>query len=301
MTATSVPARGPAARRTPGSPYASGRGPRRTALVPTAVLLIGVVYALLPVAWVVVASTKDNTELFNMFAFKPGGAFANNVNTLISYRGGIFWTWMLNTALYAGGGAILSAALSALTGYTFAKYRFRGKSALFNLILVGVLVPAVVLAVPQYLLVAKLGLADTYWSVLIPSIVSPYGIYLARIYAGASVPDEVIEAARMDGSSEWRTFLRVGVPMMAPGLVTIFLFQFVAIWNNFLLPWLMLGSDTKFPLTVGLYTLLTQGTSQPALYTVVITGALLSIVPLVVLFFLLQRFWRVDLSAGSVK
>jgi multiple sugar transport system permease protein len=208
---------------------------------------------------------------------------------------------MWNTAIYAGGGAILSAALSALTGYTFAKYRFRGKSALFNLILIGVLVPAVVLAVPQYLLVAKLNLADTYWSVLIPSIVSPYGIYLARIYAGASVPDEVIEAARMDGSSEWRTFLRIGVPMMAPGLVTIFLFQFVAIWNNFLLPWLMLSSDTKYPLTVGLYTLLSQGTQQPALYTVVITGSLLSIVPLVVLFFLLQRFWRVDLSAGSVK
>ncbi|MBS2963215.1 carbohydrate ABC transporter permease [Actinocrinis puniceicyclus] len=288
-----------------GSRYARrahrGRRTRRTALVPTAILLLGSLYALLPVAWVVAASTKNNTQLFNLFAFRPGNALLGNLSTLTSYRGGIFWTWMWNTALYAGGGAILSAALSALTGYTFAKYRFRGKTMLFNLILVGVLVPAVVLAVPQYLLVAKLGLADTYWSVLIPSIVSPYGIYLARIYAGACVPDEVIEAARMDGSGEWRTFLRIAVPMMGPGLVTIFLFQFVAIWNNFLLPWLMLGSDTKFPLTVGLYTLLTQGTSQPALYTVVITGALLSIVPLVVLFLLLQRFWRVDLSAGSVK
>lgn len=282
-------------------PYAPRRRPRRTALVPTAVLLLGVLYALLPVAWVVVAATKNNTELFNLSAFKPGTALFSNLSTLMSYRGGVFWSWMWNTAIYAGGGAVLSAALSALTGYTFAKYKFRGKSTLFNLILVGVLVPAVVLAVPQYLLVAKLNLADTYWSVLLPSIVSPYGIYLARIYAGASVPDEVIEAARMDGSSEWRTFLRIGVPMMAPGLVTIFLFQFVAIWNNFLLPWLMLSSDTKFPLTVGLYTLLSQGTQQPALYTVVITGSLLSIIPLVVLFLLLQRFWRVDLSAGAVK
>jgi multiple sugar transport system permease protein len=297
VTATTAPAR--SARRR--QPYRSAARPRRTALLPTGILLLGVVYALLPVAWVVLASTKNNTELFNYSAFKPGGAFVNNVNTLISYRGGIFWNWALNTAIYAGGGGILSAALSAVTGYAFAKYRFRGKGFLFNLILVGVLVPAVVLAVPQYLLVAKLGLADSYWSVLIPSIVSPYGIYLARIYAGASIPDEVIEAARMDGSSEWRTFLRVGVPMMLPGLVTIFLFQFVAIWNNFLLPWMMLSSDTKFPLTVGLYTLLTQGTSQPALYTVVITGSLLSIIPLVILFFLLQRFWRVDLSAGSVK
>ena len=136
---------------------------------------------------------------------------------------------------------------------------------------------------------------------LIPSIISPYGIYLARIYAGASVPDEVLEAARMDGSPEWRTFLRISLPMMTPGLVTIFLFQFVAVWNNFLLPWLMLSSENKYPLTVGLFTLLDAGTSQPSLYSLVIIGALLSILPLILLFFLLQRFWRVDLTAGSVK
>jgi multiple sugar transport system permease protein len=208
---------------------------------------------------------------------------------------------MLNTALYAGGGAILSAIVSALAGYGFSKYRFRAKGFLFTMILVGMLVPAVVLAIPQYLLVAKIGLADTYWAVLIPSIISPYGIYLARLYAGASVPDEILEAARMDGSSEWRTFLRIGIPMMSPGLVTIFLFQFVAIWNNFLLPWLMLSSENKYPLTVGLFTLLDAGTSQPALYSLVLIGAVLSILPLILLFFLLQRFWRVDLGAGSVK
>jgi len=275
--------------------------PRRVALVPTGVLLLGVLYALLPIVWVVIAATKTNTELGSYAAFRPGGALGTNLRNLASYDGGVFWTWMLNTALYAGGGAILSAALSALTGYGFAKYRFRGKGLLFTMILIGMLVPAVVLAVPQYLLVAKIGLANTYWSVLIPSIISPYGIYLARIYAGASVPDEVIEAARMDGSGEWRTFLRIGVPMMVPGLVTIFLFQFVAIWNNFLLPWLMLSSENRYPLTVGLFTLLDAGTSQPSLYSLVLIGAVLSILPLVVLFFLLQRFWRVDLTAGSVK
>jgi multiple sugar transport system permease protein len=275
--------------------------PRRAALVPTAVLVLGAVYALLPIVWVVIAASKTNTQLDSYAAFRPGGSFLANFRNLTSYDGGVFWTWMLNTALYAGGGAILSAGVSALTGYGFAKYRFRGKGFLFTMILVGMLVPAVVLAVPQYLLVAKIGLADTYWAVLIPSIISPYGIYLARIYAGASVPDEVIEAARMDGSSEWRTFLRIGVPMMVPGLVTIFLFQFVAIWNNFLLPWLMLSSENKYPLTVGLFTLLDAGTSQPALYSLVLIGALLSILPLILLFFLLQRFWRVDLTAGSVK
>jgi multiple sugar transport system permease protein len=98
-----------------------------------------------------------------------------------------------------------------------------------------------------------------------------------------------------------RIFSRVVLPMMAPGLVTIFLFQFVGIWNNFMLPFLMLQDPDLFPVTVGLSALLNQGTSQPALYTIVITGALLSVIPLIVLFLLLQRFWRADLAAGAVK
>jgi multiple sugar transport system permease protein len=277
------------------------RRKRRTSIVPTGVLVLGIVYALLPIIWVLIASTKTTTQLDSYAAFRPGNSLWANFQTLNAYQGGVFWTWMLNTALYAGGGAILSAVVSALAGYGFSKYRFRAKGFLFTMILVGMLVPAVVLAIPQYLLVAKIGLADTYWAVLIPSIISPYGIYLARLYAGASVPDEILEAARMDGSSEWRTFLRIGIPMMSPGLVTIFLFQFVAIWNNFLLPWLMLSSENKYPLTVGLFTLLDAGTSQPALYSLVLIGAVLSILPLILLFFLLQRFWRVDLGAGSVK
>jgi multiple sugar transport system permease protein len=137
--------------------------------------------------------------------------------------------------------------------------------------------------------------------VLLPSIISPYGIYLARIYAAASVPDDVLEAARTDGAGEARIFTRIAIPMMLPGLVTVFLFQFVAIWNNYMLPFIMLGNDRLFPITVGLSGLLNQGASQPAMYTAVITGALLSIIPLIALFLLLQRHWKVDLAAGAVK
>jgi multiple sugar transport system permease protein len=208
---------------------------------------------------------------------------------------------MANTALYAGGGALLSALLSGLSGYTLAKFRFRGKDMIFNVILAGVLMPQIMLAIPQYLLLAKVGLTGTYWSVLLPSIISPYGIYLARIYAAAAVSDSVIEAARIDGASELQIVRRVALPMMAPGLVTVFLFQFVAIWNNFLLPFIMLGDDQKYPVTVGLYTMLLQGANQPAQYSLVITGSLLSVFPLIALFLSLQRYWRVDLSSGAVK
>jgi multiple sugar transport system permease protein len=296
-------------RRTPASTRVvladatSPTAPRRSrpSVFPTLVLLVGAIYCLLPVAWVVIAATKSGSTLFTSFTFAPSGSLGRNLGELTTYRGGLFWRWMLNTALYAGVGALLSAGLSGLSGYTLAKYRFPGRSVVFNVLLAGVLVPGITLAIPQYLLLAKVGLTDTYWSVLLPSIVSPYGIYLARIYAASAVPDSVVEAARTDGAGEFRIFRSVALPMMAPGLVTVFLFQFVAIWNNFLLPFIMLSDDRRFPVTVGLYTLVNQGATQPALYSLVITGALLSILPLVALFLSMQRYWRIDLLSGSVK
>jgi multiple sugar transport system permease protein len=287
------------------APVVRKKGPQqrrgRAAAFPTAILLLGAIYCLLPVVWVLTASTKNNEQLFNTFTFAPNGSLFGNIRSLFSYADGTFWHWMINTALFAGGGALLSAVISAMTGYALAKYRFRGKALIFNLLLAGVLVPPVVLAVPQYLLFAKVNMTNTYWSVLLPSVISPYGIYLARIYANAAVPDEVLESARVDGCREGRLFARIAVPMMVPGLVTIFLFQFVAVWNNFLLPFIMLSDENKFPLPVGLYTLLNRGSTAPALYSLVVTGSLVSIVPLIILFLALQRFWRTDIAAGAVK
>jgi multiple sugar transport system permease protein len=274
---------------------------RRTAWIPTLVMAIGALYCLIPVVWVVMASTKDRSELFSTFTMSPGTGFLDNVSQLSSYRDGIYWQWMGNSAFYAGAGALLSAMVSAAGGYALGRFTFRGRELIFKTILAGVLVPGIVLAVPQYLLMSKTGLADSYWSMLLPSILSPYGVYLVRIYASAAVPAELMEAARMDGASEWRIFSRIAVPMMMPGLVTVFLFQFVGIWNNFLLPYVMLADDTKFPITLGLYTLMAQGASQPALYTLVITGCLLAVVPLIALFLVIQRFWSLDLLSGSVK
>ena len=289
----------PAAPRTAAPPPAAA--PRRLAVLPTLALLVGAIYCLMPVVWVVIASTKSGSELFATSTFVPSTALFDNAAELLAYRDGVFWKWMMNSALYAGGGALASAAVSGLTGYTLAKFQFRGRSTIFNVMLAGVLVPQIILAIPQYLLLSRVGLTNTYLAVLLPSILSPYGIYLARIFAAAAVPDSIIEAARTDGASEARIVTTIAAPMMMPGLVTIFLLQFVGIWNNFLLPFIMLSDDEKFPLTVGLYTLLNQGATQPALYTLVITGSLLSIIPLILLFLYLQRYWRADLLSGAVK
>lgn len=300
MSSLAVRMARPAAGTTPGT----AQGPpqrRRIALVPTVTLVIGALYCMLPVAWVVIAATKSGSELFSTFTFLPGSGFTENISDLNAYRDGVYWKWMGNSALYAGLGALLSTVVSAFSGYALAIYRFRGRETIFNVLLAGVLMPPVILAVPQYLLLAEANLTDSYLSVLLPLILSPYGVYLARIYAAAAVPSDVVEAGRMDGASEWRIFTRVALPMMVPGLVTVFLFQFVAVWNNFLLPYIMLSDDEKFPITLGLYTLLEQGANTPALYTLVITGALLAVVPLIALFLVIQRFWSLDLLSGAVK
>lgn len=290
------PGRG--AERTPSS---GGVGVERPSLIATGILVLGALYCLLPVVWVLVAASKSPDELFSTFTLAPSTHLGENLQDLFAYRDGLFLRWAGNTALYAIGGALLSTLVSAAAGYGLALFDFRGKTLFFNVILAGVMLPAVILAVPQYLLFAQMGLANTYWAVLLPSILNPYGIYLARIYAGASIPREMVEAARTDGAGELRIFSRFAVPMMMPGLVTVFLFQFVGIWNNYMLPYIMLGDDKLFPITVGLSTLMNQGASQPAMYTTVITGALVSILPLIALFLLLQRYWQSDLTGGSVK
>jgi multiple sugar transport system permease protein len=277
------------------------RRARTVRIVPTVVLLLAAAYTLFPILWVVTASTKTSGELFSTFSLVPGTGFFENLVDLSTFENGKYWGWALNSAIYSGGGALLSTLVSALAGFALARYAFRGRSVVFGVLFAGVLLPAITLAIPQYFLVASLGLTNTYWSVLLPSIINPFGIYLATIYAQGSVPEDTIEAARIDGASEFRAFRSIGLPMMLPGLVTVFMLQFIGIWNNFLLPFMMLSDESKFPLTTGLYMLLNRGTGTPVLYSYAIMGALLSIIPLVILMLVLQRYWKLELLSGSLK
>jgi multiple sugar transport system permease protein len=275
----------------------------RPAFWPTAVLIVGAIYSLVPVFWLISASTKGAGELFTTSTLVPSftGGFMENLTGLLAFNDGAFLVWSGNSLLFSVGGGLLATAVAAAAGYGLAKYEFRGKQLVFTFLLIGVLIPGVILAIPQYLLLAKLGIAGTYWSVLLPCMISPFSIYLTRIYAAAVVPNELLEAGRLDGASEWRLFRSLALPPMVPGLITIFLLQFVAIWNNFLLPFIMLTRTEMFPLTVGFYTLMNQGNDQPNTFNVVIMGCLVSTIPLVALFLLLQRYWRLDLVSGSLK
>ena len=305
MTAVgTAPARRPAV----GSPGDPGRRTDRPAgrrsagkILPTVVLLVGALYCLVPVAWVFLAASKSPAELFTTFSFAPGTGLAGNLGDLVTYEGGRYGAWAANSLLYAGVGGLLSTLVSTMAGYALAKFTFPGRDAIFFMILAGVLIPGITLAIPQYILLSEVGLAGGPMSVLLPIIISPFGIYLSRVFAQSAVPQELLEASRLDGAGEWRTFRHIVLPIMVPGMVTVFLLQFVGIWNNFLLPFVMLSDESDFPLTVGLFTLLAKGSGAPALYSLAITGAAVSIVPLVLLVLFLQRFWRLDLISGGLK
>ncbi|MER5967611.1 carbohydrate ABC transporter permease [Streptomyces sp. NPDC002057] len=259
-------------------------------------------YMLLPVYWLFVSSTKTQGDLVTTPGFLTAEwNLGRNLSSLFAQQDGVYPRWLLNSLLYAGAGAAVATLLAAAAGYALAKYTFRGREAVFTVVLGGVLVPATALALPLFLMFAELDATNTFWSVFLPSVVSPFGVYLSRIFATASVPDEVMEAARMDGAGEFRIFRTIALRLMAPALVTVFLFQFVVIWNNFLLPLVMLQDERLYPVTLGLFTWQSQTSRLPELQTLTIVGALVSVVPIVLTFLLLQRYWRAGLAAGAVK
>ena len=184
-----------------------------------------------------------------------------------------------------------------------AKYNFPGKRAVFAVVLGAIAVPGTALAVPTFLLFSQAGLTNTPWAVILPSLISPFGFYLIWTYTTEAVPTELLEAARMDGSGEFRTFFTISLRLLAPGIVTVALFAIVATWNNYFLPLIMLSDPTWYPLTVGLsqWSAQAAGVGAQPIFNLVITGSLITIIPIVAAFLVLQRYWQSGLAAGSVK
>ena len=298
----SAPPRQAAKQPATGTDRTAGRR-RSSTIIVTAILVVAALYFLIPVYWVFVASTKSTADLFstNGFWFAPTFALTENLFKVLSYDGGIFGRWFLNSAIYAGVGALLATYFAAAGGYALAKYQFRGRNLVFGTILGGVLVPGTATALPLFLLFSQMGLANTYWSVLLPSLVSPFGLFLCRIYAEATVDPALIEAARIDGAGELRIFHTIGLKVLTPALVTVFLFQLVGIWNNYFLPLVMLSDSELYPITLGLNNWLSQVDRLPEFYELTTGGVLLSIIPLSIAMVVLQRFWRGGLTEGAVK
>ncbi|ADH91957.1 carbohydrate ABC transporter permease [Arcanobacterium haemolyticum] len=264
-----------------------------------AVLFLVLVYFLFPVYWVIVASTKTNSQLVstNGFWFDDINVLKNH-ETLMVWTRGMFWRWVFNSLLYSTVAGVVGTLISVMAGYATAKFKFPGKGVTMGVIMSGLLMPAALLTIPLYIIFHHIGITNTMWAIIIPACVSPFGVFLGRVYAQTSVPTELIEAARIDGASEARIFFTMVLRLLAPAMVTIFLFIFVGTWNNFLLPLMMVTADEIKPVTLGLYGMMSYFAPEKG---AVMLGALLGVLPLIVLFLALQKYWQSGLAAGSVK
>ncbi len=287
-------------------------GPRRYRLASrakatagTALAVVVAAYVLAPIYWLVVASSKNTGQLFNTSTFLPPAhlSWASNFSLLFSVDGGYFKYWLVNSAVYALVTALAATAISTLCGYALAKYEFKGRRLVTGLVVASFLVPATALVVPLFLLEHDLGLVNSYEGLILPLVVYPFGVYFMLLFSVDAVPDALLDAARVDGAGELRTFWRVSRPVLMPGMVTLFLLDFIGTWNNYFLPLVLLGSTTKFPLTVGLSAWASElnlpGAGQP-LYPEVILGSLLSVLPMLVLFPFLQKYIARGLTFGAV-
>jgi multiple sugar transport system permease protein len=287
------------------------RGPRRQPRYISLQVVLGIlmVYFLVPFWWVVVNSSKTSAGLFgggNALWFADDIDFLGNLTQLFTYGGGIYAQWLLNSAMYAIVGGIGATALAVLAGYGFAKFQFAGRRFGFALLLGAVMVPATALVIPTFVLFSQAGITNTIWAVILPTLLNPFGVYLMCVYARDAVPDELLDAARVDGAGEFRVFLQVALPMLRPAIVTVLLLSVVSSWNNYFLPLAMLSDNRLFPVTVGIglwqATASTYGAaSGESLWSIIILGSLVSVIPLVIAFLTLQKYWQGGLSIGSLK
>lgn len=287
--------------------------PSRSAMRPRHIphqVILGflVLYFLVPFWWVIVNSSKDAAGLFGSSSalwFAADINYLDNFQQLITFQDGIYLRWIANSALYAVVGGVGATALAVAAGYGFAKFRFAGRAFSFALLLSAVMVPATALVIPTFILFANVGLTNTIWSVILPTLLNPFGVYLMAVYARDAVADELLDAARVDGAGEFRIFVQVALPVLRPAIVTVLLLSLVASWNNYFLPLAMLSDNRLFPVTVGIGLWQSLASANNAggtsLWSLIIMGSLVSVIPLIIAFLSLQKYWRGGLTIGSLK
>ena len=265
-------------------------------LVLHAVLVLGAVLALFPLAWMVLASLMPTGQATQLpVRVLPDPPTMAQYTTLFERLA--MGRYLLNSLLVATLVTGASLLVNALAGYAFAKLRFAGRERLFSLLLALLVVPAQVTMLPLFLMLREMHLVNTYAGVAIPGLASVFGIFLIRQYA-LSIPDELLDAARMDGASELRIFRSIVLPVLMPILVTLGIFTFMATWNDFLWPLIILSDDARYTLPVALAGLSGEHVQDIEL---MMAGAVVTVLPVMVVFLFLQRYYLQGIMLGSVK
>ena len=251
---------------------------------------------LFPLAWMVSASLMAPGEASNYPPpLLPKAATLDNYRELFAARG--IGRQAANSLLVSVCATLLSLTCNLLAGYAFAKLAFPGRERIFKLLLGALVIPAQVTMMPLFLMLKQMGLVNSYAGVVVPGLASIFGIFLVRQYA-RSIPDELIEAARIDGAGEWRIFFRIVLPMLKPVLVTLAIFTFMGSWNDFMWPLIVLTDQTTYTLPVALASLSREHIQDVEM---MMAGAVLTVMPVLLLFLMLQRYYIQGLLLGSVK
>jgi len=272
---------------------ANGRG---AAWIVNGLLVAGAAVALLPLLWMVSVSFMQPGEASHYPPpLLPSHATLENYRDLFGRAG--MGHYLFNSLLVATAVTLLSLAFNLSAGYAFAKLQFAGRERLFQLLLAALVIPVQVAMIPLFLLMKWLHLVNSYGGVVVPALASVFGIYLVRQYA-RSIPDDLLEAARLDGAGEWYIFLRVVLPLLKPIVVTLAIFTFLASWNDFMWPLIVLSDQAWQTAPVALATLSREHMQDNEL---MMAGAVVTTLPVLLLFLVLQRYYLQGLLLGSVK
>lgn len=262
-----------------------------------AVLVVITVFMLLPFVWVFFGSFKTQAE----FMSDPGAWFPqafqfDNYVQLFADRG--FGTYLTNSIIVSVVTILGNVLFSAMAGYALAKLRFRGRGLVFPLVIVSMIVPYVALFVPQFVIVVQLGLVDTLTAIVLPLLVMPLSVFIMRQFA-YSVPFELMEAARLDGASEARLFFGIFLPLTGPGLATVGILSFLASWNNFLWPLVVAQSQDTYTAPVGLS--VASQASNTISFGLLLAGAMVVLLPILILFLFLQKYFIQGVATAGLK
>ncbi|GIH52515.1 carbohydrate ABC transporter permease [Microbispora rosea] len=275
------------------------------------VVAIFVLFFVIPIVWLLLATTKSAHALIVDNPFQPGsfGDLAANWDQLFGFQDGAVTSWVGNSALYALGALVITLVASIPAGYAMALTEFRFRRLLLVLTLIVMLIPNTALVLPIFLELNVVGLIGSPLSVILPMAFFPFGVYLTYIYFNTSVPRDLLAAARLDGCTEFQVFTRVALPLAAPIVALVAFFSFVQNWNNFFLPFVMLPSSEGYPIQVGLTSLLAStpafnpssaGAQSVQLPTLAL-ATVISVLPVLIVFLFAQRFLVAGMTAGGTK
>jgi len=262
-----------------------------------AFLAVTGVVSIYPIYWIFVASSLTSTEIFHYppYAFFHS-SFFQNLQVLQSQMP-VFWD-VFNSILVSSVTTISIVLFSTLVGYTFAKYNFPLKKTLFMVVLATIMIPVQTSLIPLFLLITQLHWQNTYQALIVPFLVNGFGVFFMRQQM-QSFPDELIESARMDGSGEFATFVRIVVPSMLPSMAALGILTFLQQWSNFIWPLIVIDDSDKFTIPLMLSTMIQGG--NVIQYGAVFAGAAVGLIPLFIVFLFLQRFFMSGVFGGAVK